>query len=96
LIIAYCLFTLSGLAAFREQLIHQRPAALYILPGAALSTLNAALLGRDAQFVVLNAQNNLISHPDAERLSKGRRDHYTAIFVYTRSSFFCHRILPLE
>jgi hypothetical protein len=84
------LFTFGGLAAFREQLVHQRCAGLYELPGAALSPLNAALLSRDAQFVVFDAQHNLISNPDAERFPKGRRDHDAAILVHSRSGFFCH------
>jgi hypothetical protein len=41
------IFTLGGLAAFREQLIDQRGAALYVLPRTALRLLDPALLGRD-------------------------------------------------
>jgi hypothetical protein len=86
----------GGLAAFREQLIHQRSAGLYILPNTALCAFDAALLSCDAQLVIFDAQHNLISNPDAERLPKRRWDHDTAILVDTSSSFFGHVILPLE
>jgi len=84
---------LGGLAAFGEQFFDQRCAWLYVLPGAALSPLDAALLGRDAQFVILDPQHNFISNPDAEGLPKRRWDHDTAVLVHPRSGFFCHGIL---
>jgi hypothetical protein len=81
---------LGGLAAFREQLFHQRCTPLYVLPGTALRPLDAPLLGRDAQFVVLDPQNDFISNLDTQSLTKGRGDYNTAILVHTCPGFFCH------
>jgi len=61
---------LRGLAAFGEQLMHQRGSRLQILPGALLGSLNAALLGGDAQFVVFDAEHDLVSNFDAEGFAK--------------------------
>jgi hypothetical protein len=83
----------GGLAAFREQLIYQRSTALYVLPGTTLRPLDAALLGRDAQFVVLDPQHDFISNLNAKSLSERRGDHYPAILVHAGSGFFCHVIL---
>jgi hypothetical protein len=87
---------LGGPAALREQLIDQRGAALYILPGAPLRPLDAPLLGRDAQFVVFDPQHDLISNLDAKSPSKGSGNHDSAILVHTRSGFFCHGRRRLE
>jgi len=87
---------LGGLAAFREQLIDQGFGGLYVLPGASLRPLDAALLGRDAQFVVLDPQHDLISNLDAKSPAKGRGDHDPAVLIHTRSGFFCHATLRLE
>jgi hypothetical protein len=78
---------LGGLAAFRQQLIHQRCTALYVLPGTALRPLDTALLGRDAQFVVFDPQHDLISNLDTQSLAKGRGDYDTAILIHTGSGF---------
>jgi hypothetical protein len=86
---------LGGLAAFREQLIHQRCAALYVLPRAALRPQDAALLGGNAQFVVFDPQHHFISYLDAKRLAKGRGDYDAAILVYPRSGFLWHGNLRL-
>jgi hypothetical protein len=87
---------LGGPAALREQLIDQRGAALYILPGSALRPLDAPLLGRDAQFVVFDPQHDLISNLDAKSPSKGSGNHNPAILVHSRSRFFCHGILRFK
>jgi hypothetical protein len=83
-----CLFALGGLAALREQLIHQRCAGFYILPGAAPGALNATLLGRDTQFIVLDAEHKLISGLDAKGFTKGGGNHDTAILIDAGSDFF--------
>jgi hypothetical protein len=54
----------GGLAAFREQLIHQRCTALYVLPRTALRSLDTALLSRDTQFVVFDPKYDFISNLD--------------------------------
>jgi hypothetical protein len=89
------LFTPGGRAAFREQFIDQRR-ALYVLPRAALRPLDAALLGRNAQFVVFDPQHDLISNLDAKGLTKRRRDYDTAILVHSGSGFFRHDKLNME
>jgi hypothetical protein len=83
----------GGLAAFREQLIDQRGAGFYVLPGPPLRSPDAALLGCDAQFVVFDPQHDFISNFDAKGLPEGRGDHYTAVLVHARSSFFRHGTL---
>jgi hypothetical protein len=88
------LFTFGGLATVREQLIYQRCAALYILSGSTLRTLDAALLGSDAQFVVFDPQDDFIPNLDAQRLSKRRWDHDTAVLIHSRPGFFWHWHTP--
>jgi hypothetical protein len=63
------------------------------LPGTALRPLDAALLGRDAQFVVLNSQHNFISNLDAKSLPKRRGDYNMTVLVHARSGFFGHGLL---
>jgi hypothetical protein len=87
---------LCGLAAFGEQLVDQRGAAFYVLPGAALRSLDTALLSRDAQFIVFDPQHNFIPNLDAERPTKCRRDHDAAVLVHTGSGFFWHDMLRTE
>jgi hypothetical protein len=61
-----------------------------------LRPLDAALLGRDAQFVVFDPQHKFVSNLDAQGLPKGRWDHNPAVLVHTRSNFFRHGTLQLE
>jgi hypothetical protein len=84
------------LTAFRAQLIDQRFAALYILSSAALRPLDAALLGRDAQFVVFNPQNDLISNLDAKRLAEGGGDYDAPVLIHARPGFLNHGTLRPE
>src|ERR1035437_4046922 len=84
------LFILGCLAAFGEQLIDQRHAGFYILPGAALGPLNAPLLGRDSQLIVLDPQHNFISNLNAKRLTECRRNNDATVFVDALADFLIH------
>jgi hypothetical protein len=55
---------LGSRAAFREQLVNQR-GALSVLSGTALCPPDAALLGRNAQFVILDPQHDFVPNLDA-------------------------------
>jgi hypothetical protein len=88
------LFMLRCLATFGKQFIDQRRAGFYILPGAVPCPLNAPLLGRDSQLIVLDTQNDFISNLNAKRLSKCRGNDDATILVYTQSGFFFHVELP--
>jgi len=80
----------GSLAAFREQLVDQRSARLYVSPSPALRLLDAPLLGGDSQFMVLQSQQNLVSSFDPKSLPEGRGDHDSPILTHTRSSLFIH------
>src|ERR1039457_2820117 len=84
------LFILGGLAAFRKQFADQRRAGFYILPGAALCPLNAALLGGDSQFVSLKAQYNFISNLNAKGLAECRGNDDATVLVYSLTDFLFH------
>jgi hypothetical protein len=57
------------------------------LPRTALRAPDAALLGRDAQFVVFDPEYDLISNLDAKGFAKRRWDHNPAVLVDTCPSF---------
>jgi hypothetical protein len=59
----------GGGAAFREQFIDQR-GALHVLAGPTLRSLDAALLRRNAQFIVFDPQDDFISYLDTKRLAE--------------------------
>src|ERR1019366_5197672 len=88
------LFIFGGLAAFRKQFADQRRPGFYILPGAALCPLNAALLGGDSQFVSLKAQHNFISNLNAKRLAECRGNDDATVLIYPLPDFFFHVTLP--
>jgi hypothetical protein len=60
------------------------------LSRAALGPLNAALLGRDSQFTVLDTQNDFISNLNAKRLAECRGNNDATVFVYTQARFLFH------
>jgi hypothetical protein len=53
------------LAPFGEQLIGQGCAGLQVFSGALLCTLDATLLSRDAQLIVLNSKHYFVSDFDS-------------------------------
>src|SRR6266849_3849035 len=59
------LFISRGLAAFGNQFVHQRSTRLHVLADQPLSPLNIAFQSGDAQFVVLNLQDDLVEGPEA-------------------------------
>jgi hypothetical protein len=63
--------------------------------GAALRSLDAALLRGDAQFILFDPQHYLVPNLDAQRFPKGCGDHNAAIFVDSGSRFF-HGTLLLK
>src|ERR1700687_5025365 len=84
------LFIFGGLAAFRKQFAAQRRSGFYILPSAALCPLNAALLGGDSQFVVLDSQHNFISHLNAKRLAECCGNDDATVLVNALTDFLLH------
>src|ERR1039458_5602782 len=87
------LLTLGRLAPFSDQLIDERDSGLDVLSYMPLRPLDAAFHGRDPQFVLFNAQDNLVTWIDAERFAKGSGDDYAAIFVDPQSGF-CIHVMP--
>jgi hypothetical protein len=88
------LFILGCLAAFGKQFIDQRLARFYVLPSAPLCPLNAPLLGRDSQLIVLDTQYDFISNLNAKRLAECRGNDDATILVYPQSGFIFHVKLP--
>jgi hypothetical protein len=87
------LFTLSRLAAFREQFLDERLIVLYISSGAPLSALYTVSLRADSQFIILDSQHNLISNVYAKRFAKRRRNNDAAIFIDSCLCFVLHDII---
>jgi hypothetical protein len=67
------LLMLGSLAALGEQLFRQRHAFGQILPGTFSGALDAQLLRRDPQLVVLQFKYHIVADFDAEGLAKKRR-----------------------
>jgi hypothetical protein len=65
------------------------------MPGAALCPLDAALLRRDPQFVILDPQHHFISDLNAKGFTERCRDNNAAILIYACTSFDIH-VMPLK
>jgi hypothetical protein len=87
------LLILGSLTPLCQQLIHQGSAGLQVVPGAALSALDAPLLGRDPQFIVSDQQEDFIPDIDAQGPAEGSGDDDTTILAHTNSGFLCHGTL---
>src|SRR5882672_8738598 len=75
------LFISRGLAAFGNQFVNQRGTRLHMLADEPLSALNIAFQGGNAQFVVLNLQDHLVTNADAQPLTKRSRNHHAPVLV---------------
>jgi hypothetical protein len=62
---------LAGLAPFEDQLIHQRPAGLYMFLDELLCALDALAHAGDAKLMVMEAQDELVARSDSKRLTNG-------------------------
>src|SRR5271166_4202006 len=89
------LFMSGCYATLGQQFVNQRRAGFHIMPGALLRPLDAALLSRDAQFVVLDPQHNLISYLNAKGFTEGCRDNNAAILIHACTGFDIH-VMSLE
>src|SRR5260370_16871243 len=88
-------FIARGLAAFGNQFVDQRGTRLHMLADQPLSALNVAFQSGDAQFVVLNLQNDLVTNTDAPPLAKECRNHHAPVLVYPHPRFYLHSIFLL-
>jgi hypothetical protein len=68
------LFIAGRPAMFRDQFVHQRRIALDVLTDQPLRSFQVVFQGADAQFVVLNPQNDLVAHSRPQPLAKGGGD----------------------
>src|SRR5260370_40791351 len=59
-----------------------------------LSQRNVAFQGGDAQFVAFNAQDHVVSHTDAQPLTKRSRNHHATVLVDPHAGFQLHVISP--
>jgi hypothetical protein len=58
-----------------------------MLPDKPLSPLNVAFQGDDAQFVVFNLQNYLVSNTDAQPFAKRSRNDHSPVFIHAHAGF---------
>src|SRR5580704_817690 len=84
--------TLGFLSPLGKKFVHERYPGLQIPPRTALRPLNAALHCRDPQFVVLDAQDDLVTRLNPERLAECCWDHYAPVFVDPHLGLWCHDI----
>src|ERR1700722_11749520 len=86
------LLTLGFLAPLGKQFVDQRHAGVQILPRTALCPLNAAFHRRDLQFVVLEAQDDLVSRLDPKSVAECCRNDYAPVFIDTYPGLRRHDI----
>src|SRR5450631_585318 len=88
------LLTLGRLAPFSDQLIDERDSGLDVLSYMPLCPLDATFHGGDPQFVLFQAQDNLVTWFDAERFAEGSWYYDAAVFVDPQPRFCVHVIPP--
>src|SRR6516225_4349404 len=86
------LFISRGLVPFLDQFVDKRRTWLHMLADKTLSPLNIALQGGDAQFVVFNLQNYLVSNTDAQLLANGSRNDHAPILIDPHAGLRLHSI----
>jgi hypothetical protein len=78
------------MAPLGEEVVYQRLAGIDVSPGSTLCAPDPLLLRRNPQFLVFDAQQDLIANVDAEGLAERSRDYDSAIFVYSRFRLGLH------
>src|SRR3974390_924553 len=84
------LFMPDGFATLGEQLFRQGNAFGQILPCALPGALDALLLGRDPQFVVLQFKHNFAPDLDDKGLAKGGGYHPSSVLADSRTGCVFH------